>query len=212
MDIMKDIPDKYFELAIVDPPYGIGINKMNFVKSGAIKVGGAYRNDYKDTKWNDESPNEDYFAEVLRVSQNQIIWGGNYFTDKLKPVKSWVIWDKRVEEKYNNDFADGEMAWTSFECPMKIFRFLYSGMLQSNMKNKEVRFHPTQKPVALYKWLLKNYAKQGNKILDTHGGSCSSVVACIDYGFEYLAIEKDKDYYEASLKRIDKELQKIKMF
>jgi site-specific DNA-methyltransferase (adenine-specific) len=203
MDIMKDIPDKYFELAIVDPPYGIGEDGLKNHSRGKL----ANSTKYIPKNWDNETPNQNYFNELFRVSKNQIIWGGNYFP--LGITSCFIVWDKLNGD---NDFADCELAWTSFNSAVRKFEFRWAGMLQGNMKDKEVRYHPTQKPVALYKWLLKNYAKTGDKILDTHGGSCSSVVACIDYGFEYLAIEKDKDYYDTSLKRIDKELQKIKMF
>ena len=211
---MSRYPDKYFELAIVDPEYGIGINKMNYVKSGAVKVGGAYRRDYskKNTEWDSKIPDKSYFEELQRVSANQIIFGGNYFTEFLPATKSWYIWDKRVDEKYNNDFADGEMAWTSFDMPLKIFRYLYSGMLQGNMKNKEQRFHPTQKPTILYRDILNKYAKQGDKILDTHLGSGSSRIACYDYGFDFTGFELDKDYFEAQEKRFKDHISQTHLF
>jgi site-specific DNA-methyltransferase (adenine-specific) len=199
IDIMKDIPDKFFELAIVDPPYGIGAGSVDFI-NGTSKTEKTY---YKISDWDTAKPDANYFMELFRVSQNQIICGGNYFIDYLKSTRGFICWDKTI---HGNSYADCEFLWTSFDRVARIFRKNICEVTADG------RFHPTQKPVALYKWLLKNYAKTGDKILDTHAGSCSSVVACIDYGFEYLAIEKDKDYYEASLKRIDKELQKIKMF
>lgn len=212
MEGMKQIPDKYFDLAIVDPPYGINIGKMNYVRSGPKKIGTGYRNDYRGHgEWDSKTPNEDYFSELIRVSKNQIIWGGNYFSDKLLPTKSWIVWDKRTDEKYNNDFADCELAWSSSGVA-RIFRFLYSGMLQENMKHKDKRFHPTQKPVALYKWLLKNYAKPGDKILDTHVGSASSLIACHDLGFEYLGFELDPDYYRTATERLEQHKAQLNMF
>lgn len=208
MDIMKDIPDKYFELAIVDPPYGIGEDGGKGVRVSKARPNSYLMRPKYDTnkKWDKQPPNKNYFQELKRVSQNQIIFGANHFIESI-PFNSscWIVWDK---QNGGSDFADCELAWTSFKSAVRQF----TGHKFTGLSAGKDCIHPTQKPVALYKWLLKNYAKAGDKILDTHAGSCSSVVACIDYGFEYLAIEKDKDYYEASLKRIDKELQKIKMF
>jgi len=207
MELMADTPDKYYDLVIVDPPYGIGINTMNYTKSGDIRPSRkslAKRRDYrKKGEWDNQRPSFEYFNELFRVSKNQIIWGGNYFADMLEPSKSFIIWDKRTHEKYNNDFADCEFAWTN-KGVGRIFRYLYSGMLQGDMKNKEVRFHPTQKPIALYKWLLHNYAKEGYKILDTHLGSGSIAIACHDYGYDLTATEIDQDYYNAAVKRYNK--------
>ena len=194
MDIMKDIPDKYFELAIVDPPYGININHNIGKRKGNKFV------NYKPADWDNESPNENYFIELFRVSQNQIIWGANYFISKM-PIdsKCWLMWDKIFSEYVS--FSQFELAWTSFDSTSK----KWEGRKDLNL------LHPTSKPVALYKWLLHNYAEKGDKILDTHSGSGTTAVACIDMGFEYLAIEKDKDYYEASVKRIAKENIKLKL-
>lgn len=208
MDIMKDIPDKYFELAIVDPPYGLDMD-LNAYNNGVNCRANGFKK-HKKGDWDSVIPDEKYFTELFRVSQNQIITGANYFTKYLPPTMAWVFWYKMQS---NFSFSDGEFIFTSFQTKAKIFEYARGNESGFSPKgNTGSNIHPTQKPVALYKWLLKNYAKQGDKILDTHAGSCSSVVACIDYGFEYLAIEKDKDYYKASLKRIDKELQKIKMF
>ncbi len=193
MDIMRDISDNYFELAIVDPPYGIGANKE--------KPHNGWK-DYGIKDWDSEIPTSNYFKELFRVSQNQIVWGGNYFTDNLNHSMGWVVWDKGQREF---SLADGEMAWSSFNKAMRIYTYSRALALKDN------KIHPTQKPVALYKWLLHNYAKQGDKILDTHSGSGTTAMACIDMGFDYLCIEKDKDYYEASIKRIDKENIKLKL-
>jgi len=203
MDVMKDIPDKYFELAIVDPPYGKmcdvdSTGNSNSKNNGFSKLW-LDEKDKKD-KWN-ELPNDKYFKELFRISVNQIIWGGNYF--QLPISSCWLVWDKGQRDF---TFADAELGWTSFKSAVRIFEFSRARMMSEN------KIHPTQKPVALYKWLLKNYAKQGDKILDTHSGSGTTAIACIDMGFDYVCIEKDKDYYEASVKRISKELIKIKMF
>lgn len=205
LDIMEDIPDGYFELAIVDPPYGIGEDGLKNHSRGIL----ANSTKYIPKEWDKEKPKQEYFYELFRISKNQIIFGANHFIS-LIPFDSsaWIVWDKL---NGNNDFADCELAWTSFDTAVRKFEFRWAGFLQGDMKNKDVRFHPTQKPVALYKWLLHNYAKTGDKILDTHSGSGTTAVACIDMGFDYLCIEKDKDYFDASVKRINKELIKIKL-
>jgi len=193
MEGMKQFPDKHFDLAIVDPPYGIGEDGLKNHSRGGF----ANPTYYTPKTWDRESPKQDYFNELFRVSKNQIIWGANHFLGKTSPC--WIVWDKR---NGNSDFADCELAWTSFKTAVRKFEFRWAGMLQENMKNKEFRIHPTQKPVALYKWLLKNYAKEGDLILDTHVGSASSLIACEDMGFEYVGYELDKDYYDAAQKRL----------
>jgi len=196
MDGMKEFPDKYFELAIVDPPYGININmNMGREKGKPIK--------YAKKNWDDSIPDKTYFNELKRVSQNQIIWGGNYFP--LPLTKSWLFWDKQVP--VGVDFADGELAWTSFKKTLKKIRIPYSGFIGS-----EGKIHPTQKPVALYTWLLQNYAHTGDKILDTHVGSASSLIACYNLGFDYVGFELDKDYYDAATKRLNDFKSQISMF
>jgi site-specific DNA-methyltransferase (adenine-specific) len=205
MEGMKQFPDKYFDLAIVDPPYGIGVMSMNYTKSGAVRTHGysaAKRRDYrKQAEW-DIKPDKAYFDELFRVSRNQIVWGGNYFADILPPSKSFIVWDKRCNDAMRNDFADCEYAWAS-QGVARMFRFVWNGMIQGNMKTKEERFHPTQKPVALYEWILNNYAKEGYKILDTHVGSASSLVACHNLGFQYVGFELDPEYYKSSSERLE---------
>jgi len=209
MELMARYPDKYFDLAIVDPPYGINIHKMNYTQS--IKGGVTKRNDYSAiTDWDSNVPNQEYFNELFRVSKNQIIWGGNYF--ELPLTKSWIIWDKKTEEKYSNDFADCEMAWNSFNKPAKVVRYLWSGMLQPNMKDKQKRIHPTEKPYQLYKWILDKYAKESDKILDTHLGSGSIAIACHDYGFDLTACELDKEYFDKAMQRINNYTAQQKLF
>jgi len=197
MDGMKEFPDKYFDLSIVDPPYGIGENGDKNYSRGKLAIS----KNYKAFAGNDkEAPNSCYFNELLRVSKNQIIFGANHFISKIPyDTSCWIVWDK---DNGDNDFADCELAWTSFNTAVRKFKFRWHGMLQENMKDKEYRLHPTQKPVKLYEWLLKNYAKQGDKILDTHVGSASSLIACHNLGFQYVGFELDKEYYEQSLKRL----------
>jgi site-specific DNA-methyltransferase (adenine-specific) len=197
MVAMKEIPDKYFELAIVDPPYGIKINMNMGRRKGK-------RPDHVVKNWDDAPPDGEYFDELFRVSQNQIIWGGNYF--ELPITKSWIFWDKQVPNGVT--FADGELAWTSFSKTLIKVTIQYSGFNGLDVGGK---IHPTQKPVALYHWLLRNYAKPGDKILDTHMGSGSSIIACHDMGFEYMAFEIDKDYYDAAMKRIEAHKAQLRM-
>ena len=196
MDIMRDIPDKYFELAIVDPPYGIGVNKMN-LGSGKYKT---------DKKWDNEIPEEKYFKELFRISKNQIIWGANYFNNFLYPSMGWIFWDKN---NGTSDFSDGELAFTSFNRALRKFKFNLSQQNKSDIKN---RFHPTAKPVSLYIWILQNYAKPEDKIIDTHSGSGSLAIACHLEKFDFLAIEKDIDYYNASVKRLEEIRQQGVLF
>lgn len=216
MEGMKEFPDKYFDLAIVDPPYGIGIMSMNYTKSGAVRTHGyaaAYRRDYrKQSQW-DIKPNEAYFHELFRVSKKQIIWGGNYFTDVLPPSKGFIVWDKRCADNMRNDFADCEYAWIAEGLGVaRVFRFVWNGMIQGDMKSKEERFHPTQKPVALYKWILNNYAKDGDIILDTHVGSASSLIACRETGHKYVGFEIDEEYYTLARKRLDASEAQMNIF
>ena len=204
MDAMRLMPDNAFDLAVVDPPYGIGILSKYYTESGERQYGykAAKRKDYrKQVEW-DIKPGRDYFDELFRVSKRQIVWGGNYFSDILPPSKSFVVWDKRVNDEMNNDFADCEVAWLSSGMGVaRMFRYCWNGMIQGNMKNKEDRFHPTQKPVALYRWLYQNYARPGYKILDTHLGSGSSRIAAYDLGYDFVGYEIDKEYFDKQEER-----------
>lgn len=204
---MKEFPDKFFDLAVVDPPYGINITGHNSQKGGAkpfgsktTKVGGGYATSPKQYHYfNDEKPpNAEYFTELRRVSKNQIIWGGNYFLEYLGATPCMIFWDKGREDMC---FADGEIAWTSFKSPTRRYAFKWNGMLQEDMKNKENRIHPTQKPVALYAWLFRKYAKKGDKILDTHLGSGSSRIAAYDAGLDFWGYEIDEFYFNEQEKR-----------
>lgn len=205
MEGMKQFPDNFFDLAIVDPPYGIGVMSMNYTSSGAVRTHGnsaAKRRDYrKQAEW-DVKPDQTYFNELFRVAKRKIIFGGNYFTDMIPPSKSFIVWDKRCSDAMRNDFADCEYAWADYGVA-RVFRFVWNGMIQGNMKNKEERFHPTQKPVALYEWILNNYANPGDKILDTHVGSASSLVACHNLGFQYVGFELDPEYFKAASDRLE---------
>ena len=202
MDIMRDIPDKYFELAIVDPPYGINKGKQ---KSYGLRAGMNYvATKYESKIWDNEIPNKKYFNDLYRISKNQIIFGANHFVNYIPPSRGWIFWDKGFSPDFS--FSKGELAFTSFDRVLEITKIYLEKNTVSNNYEKALsmaRIHPTQKPIALYRWLLQNYAKPGDKIIDTHSGSGSCAIACHLEKFEFLAIEKDKDYYEASVKRLD---------
>jgi len=193
MTYMAGLPDKAFDLAIVDPPYGIGES------GGAKRTRGSKKTNGLKKDWDNQRPSKEYFDELNRVSKNQIIWGGNYFADLLAPSRCWLYWQKDM----GGDFSDGELAWTSFDKVLKQFR------KRSDTFN---RIHPTQKPVKLYEWLLANYAKEGDRILDTHLGSGSSAIAAHYGGFEFVGMELDKDYYESAVKRFNEETKQVDMF
>lgn len=198
MNVMADIPDKYFELAIVDPPYGIGESNASFESRGCSspKWKRARPTVYEKKDWDKEIPPPEYFIELFRVSLNQIIFGGNYFTDNLRPSMGWVFWDKVT----SGDYSDGELIFSSFNKALRKFSFTWSGFRRAEICT---RIHPTQKPVTLYRWLLQNYAKPGDKIIDTHSGSGSCAIACHIEKHDFLAIEKDPDYHAASVKRLE---------
>ena len=213
MELMKRYPDKYFSLCIIDPPYGIGEDGSKNHSRGKM----AKSKNYKAFAGNDfKSPDKEFFNELFRISKNQIIFGANHFISKIPFDSScWIVWDK---ENGETDFADCELAWTSFNSAVRKFKWRWQGMLQENMKNKELRIHPTQKPVALYAWILKNYAKQGDKIIDTHFGSGS--IACAVHkaniidkmDLSLVACELDKDYFESSIQRVKAALQTQSLF
>ena len=207
MQLMKEMPDKYIDLAIVDPPYGIGESGLkNHSRSKLAKA-----KEYKAYFGNDkEPPSEEYFKELIRVSKNQIIFGANHFISRIPYDSScWIVWDK---DNGNTDFADCELAWTSFKTAVRRFRYRWQGMLQENMKEKEERIHPNQKPVALYEWILSKYASEGDIILDTHCGSASSLIACCRQGYDYIGCEIDKEYYELANERLEIEKAQMKLF
>ena len=205
---MARYPDKYFDLAIVDPPYGIGFGEFNRTNKDA--QGNRYKaNKYKNGKWDGAIPDDDYFRELKRVSKNQVVWGGNYFPCLWKNgCKGFVFWYKGNPVP---NFSDGELAWTSFNKVARQFDYRYYGNLEGDSSASE-KVHPTQKPVALYKWLLTNYAKEGDLILDTHVGSASSLIACYDMGFDAVGFELDEDYYKASKQRLESFMRQISMF
>jgi site-specific DNA-methyltransferase (adenine-specific) len=197
MELMKRYPDNYFDLAIVDPPYGIK-------RDGSIKTTSKHggRKAHKFKGWDNETPNEKYFEELFRVSKNQIIWGANYFTKYLPKSMGWLFWDKG--QRICN--SDGELAFTSFQIALRVVEYNRVELL------KEGTIHPTQKPIVLYKWLLDKYAKPNDKILDTHLGSGSIAIACHDYGFQLTACELDAEYYDKAIERINNHVSQLTMF
>lgn len=201
MALMSRYPDNYFDLAIVYPPYGIGEDGGKLRHGDKSEKKGFKKNiKYKKKNWDLTPPTKEYFDELFRVSKNQIIWGGNYFIDNLKSTNCFIIWDKKGKDK--SDFADCEIAWASFSSAIRKFQYDWIGFGNLNLPEKRERFHPTHKPVALYKWLLDKYAKQGDKILDTHLGSGSIAIACHDFGYDLTSCELDEEYYNASIERI----------
>ncbi len=206
MELMARYEDNYFDLAIVDPPYGIGEDGLK--NHSRDKLAKAQK--YTSKNWDKSAPNIEYFIELKRVSKNQIIFGANHFIENIPNANSscWIVWDK----DNSGDFADSELAYTSFKTAVRNFKWRWNGMLQQNMKNKEVRIHPTQKPTSLYEWIIMRYAKEGDKILDTHLGSGSIAIACHNLGYDLTACELDKEYYNAAIKRIEQHKRQIRIF
>ena len=212
MQLMARYEDNHFDLAIVDPPYGIDIANNNSLG----------KNNFTKKNWDKSIPNKEYFIELFRVSKQQIIWGANYMTDYLPPSMGWIYWDKlqnKEGHRYGKTFASGELAFSSFNKPLQHFEYKYQGNyigFPNNITTKtklkqELKIHPTQKPIKLYEWLLMNYAKEGDKILDTHLGSGSIAIACHNLGYDLTACELDKDYYEASIKRINQHKAQLRI-
>lgn len=197
LEAMKEMDDNAFELAIVDPPYGISVSLRDNAagQTASAKWTNPTRKSYKVSGWDNEPPSVEYFRELRRVSVNQIVWGANHFISRINADSScWIVWDKQT----NGNLADCELAWTSFNTAVRQFSFLWNGFARGEQVE---RIHIAQKPVALYKWLLQNYAKQGDRILDTHLGSGSSRIACYDLGFDFTGYELDADYFQAQEER-----------
>jgi site-specific DNA-methyltransferase (adenine-specific) len=207
---LSSFPNKYFELAIVDPPYGIGhdAKAMNGRKSSSPKYKDYQGKQFKGFGWDDEPMPLEYFTELERVSKNQIIWGANHFIENIPDANSpcWIVWYKHGQNP-NSTSADCELAWASFKTAVRYFYYDWCGFGVVN--SGEEKIHPTQKPIALYKWLLTKYAKPNDKILDTHLGSGSIAIACYDLGFDLTGFEIDKDYFEAMTKRFEKHKQQL---
>jgi len=212
LEAMKEMSENEFDLAIVDPPYGIKASKTNGGVSNPFGGKGkkVKSKTYKKKDWDNSAPKKEYFIELNRVSKNVIIWGANHFIQNIPNANSscWIVWDKDNSENY---FADCELAYTSFKTAVRRFKWKWHGMLQQNMKQKQKRIHPTEKPIQLYEWLLMNYAKEGDKILDTHLGSGSIAIACHNLGYDLEGYELDKEYYDNALKRIKEHQSQLRL-
>jgi site-specific DNA-methyltransferase (adenine-specific) len=218
MELMARYEENHFDLAIVDVPYGIGeANGKNASRNKGFGKGNrkskkiTFSKDYGKKDWDNKPPSPEYFKELKRVSKNQIIWVANHFIENIPNANSscWIVWDK---DNGQSDFADCELAYCSFKTAVRMKKIRWNGLLQYDMKNKEKRIHPTQKPVRLYEWLLMNYAKEGDKILDTHLGSMSIAIACHNRGFDLTGCELDKEYFEAGMKRLDQHKAQLQLF
>tara|TARA_R110002020_G_C15998143_1_gene749974 strand:+ start:47 stop:709 length:663 start_codon:yes stop_codon:yes gene_type:complete len=210
MELMSRYKDNHFDLAIVDPPYGI--NASNDSRFGKEFKDNTRQNskpikskNYKKSEWDNTIPTDEYFEELFRVSKNQIIWGGNYFIEKLNNTPCFIVWDKK---NGGSNLADCELAWTSFKTSVRKFEWLWNGFQK---QRPETRIHPTQKPVKLYEWLLMNYAKKGDIILDTHLGSGSIAIACHNLGYDLTACELDKEYFKEAIKRINQHKAQLRL-
>jgi len=200
MELMARYKDNHFDLAIVDPPYGIGISGQKEQKNGKKSD----RKYHKEKDWDNEIPTKQYFKQLFRVSKNQIIWGANYFVEHLnKGTKGWVVWDKA---QYGLTMSDCELAYSSFQKPTRVYIKNRAVLISQNT------IHPTEKPIKLYEWLLMNYAKEGDKILDTHLGSGSIAIACHNLKYDLTACELDKEYFKAAMQRLKRHQQQIQMF
>lgn len=204
---MKEFPDKYFDLAIVDPVYG-DVTKGGYMTNIESTQKLAKVRKYHTSLWNQKKTGEEYFKELFRVSKNQVIWGGNYFSDHLHSSQCWIVWDKNNTGR----FADAELAWTSFNTAVRIFKYTWNGMIQEQGVEHEYRIHPTQKPIKLYEWIISKYANPGDIILDTHVGSASSLIACRNTNHKYVGFEIDEEYYRQAKKRLDQASAQMNIF
>ena len=205
LEYMRTLPDKCFDICLADPPYGIKEDgKKNHSRSKLAKA-----KEYTPKDWDTKAPDKEFFYELFRVCKNVIIFGANHFIENMprQNASCWVVWDK---ENGNNDFADCELAWTSFPTAVRLFKFRWAGMLQGDMLHKEERVHPTQKPVALYAWLLNKFAKKGDRIFDPMMGSQSSRIAAYRLGFDYVGCELDKEYFDKGCERFNRECLDIR--
>ena len=205
LDVMRRLADKSVDLILTDPPYGIGEAAGKNKSRGNMAVA----KDYGDLDWDNSIPGAEYFSEIMRVSRHQVIFGGNYFIEHLRNSPCWIVWDKDNGE---NDFADCELAWCSFSSAVRRLKLRWNGMLQHNMKEKEYRIHPTQKPVRLFEWILEKYAQPGWVIMDPFLGSGSSAIAAKRLGYEFIGVEREQSYFEAALERIPREVAQGRLF
>ncbi|MBR3676185.1 MAG: site-specific DNA-methyltransferase [Alphaproteobacteria bacterium] len=212
LTVLKQLPDKSIDLILTDPPYGINVSKSVYnVEAGQKRSHNAkaVAGTYKHADWDSAIPAKEYFDEMERVAKHRIIFGGNYFTEYLKPSSGWIFWDKN---NGSNDFGDGELAWTDFNKAIRKYQYTWNGMLQQDMKNKEVRIHPTQKPVGLLMQILRDYSDAGWLVMDPFSGSGSTAIACERWGLPFICVERDIDYYKASVERLNDERKQLNLF
>lgn len=204
MDILKELPDKCIDLVLTDPPYGIGEARGKNTSRGKL----AKATDYGIKDWDNKIPDKRYFDEIKRISKNQIIFGGNYFVEYLNNSPCWLVWDKNN----TGDFADCELAWTNFKSAVRKYKWTWNGMLQEDMKHKDIRIHPTQKPLGLFQMILNDYSNENDLILDCFSGSGTTAVACHNLKRRFICIEKDYDYWKASVERLKIAQAQLKLF
>jgi site-specific DNA-methyltransferase (adenine-specific) len=205
IDILKQLPDKCIDLVLTDPPYGIGEANGKNASRGKL----APAKDYGKKDWDNKIPDKEIFEQIKRISKTQIIFGGNYFIEFLNNSPCWIVWDKN---NGNNDFADCELAWTNFKSAVRKYKWTWNGMLQEDMKNKDIRIHPTQKPLKLFEMILRDYSNENDLILDCFSGSGTTAVACHNLNRRFICIEKDYDYWKASVERLENAKAQLKLF
>ena len=205
INFLKNCPDNYFDLCCCDPPYGIGEAAGKNLSRGKL----AKSTQYAIKDWDNSIPSKEIFNEIFRVSKNQIIFGGNYFVEYLSNSSCWLVWDKN---NFGNDFADCELAWTNFKSAVRKYKWTWNGMLQEDMKHKEIRIHPTQKPVGLFEMILRDYSNENDLILDCFSGSGTTAIACHNLKRRFICIEKDEEYYKKSVERLENAKLQMKLF
>lgn len=205
LELMKQLPDKCIDLVLTDPPYGINCD------GGTYGLGVAPKKMTKK-KWDTGIPTEEYWNEIFRISKNQIIFGGNYFTQFLFPTKAWIVWDKIGDYKLENNFSQCELVWTSFKSVTKKYTFVQQGFINDDKKENKFREHPTQKPLKLFEMILRDYSKEGELILDCFSGSGTTAIACHNLNRNFICIEKDYDYWKASVERLENAQAQQKLF
>ena len=208
LNVLKQLPDKCIDLVLTDPPYGIKMAKNTNICTkldiyGKDKKGFYKRELHKQKDWDNQRPSEEVFNEIMRVSKNQIIFGGNYFADLLPPTRGWIVWDKKETENQGSNFADCELAYTSFDRNIKKYKFGWVGIDYINNRKDEIKIHPTQKPSELFKMILQDYSKEGDLIADFFSGSGTTAIACYNLKRKFICVEKDFDYWKASCKRLE---------
>lgn len=211
LDILRELPDKSIDLVLTDPPYGINVYNSVYKNRGEYrsKNSKARNGNYKPCEWDKDIPCKDIFEHIFRVSKHQVIFGGNYFIEYLHNSPCWLVWDKN---NGTNDFADCELAWTNFKSAVRKYLWTWNGMLQHNMKNKDVRIHPTQKPLKLFEMILNDYSNENDLILDCFSGSGTTAIACHNLKRNFICIERDTDYYNASVERLKIAQSQLKLF